>query len=196
MGGLFKEFPTNPDSNISPDGEIRFFERHFIIVPAGSGFCIRNEMIFINSATTAQLKSFLKPLPTILPPTTKMNNAVTFPNSTLNSTVGTFNNNNNSTIQSNMNIAGTSSSLQNRLQLQQSASSMNCTDAASTSVAPNVAALMNVNSNATQFPAQASGSQTQITASNANALNNDAAKMQLVQALSAQSNMNLDWSRK
>lgn len=186
MGGLFKEFPSNLDSDLNSDPEVRFFERHYVIVPAGSGFCIRNEMIFVNSATVTQVRSFLKPLPTISAPPTTINNTVTFPNTTLNSAAGaTFNNNNNNTaMQSNVNVTGISSSLQSRLQLQQPSSA---------TIAPNVASLMSPNP--TQFPAQAATTQTPIAA-NANVSNNDAAKVQLVQALSAQTNMNLDWSRK
>lgn len=57
MAGLFKEF----ESSTSTSGDIRYFQRQFVIVPAGGGFCIRNEMILVTSATTAQARTFLKP---------------------------------------------------------------------------------------------------------------------------------------
>lgn len=57
MAGLFKEF----ESSSSSSGDIRYFQRQFVIVPAGGGFCIRNEMILVTSATGAQARTFLKP---------------------------------------------------------------------------------------------------------------------------------------
>lgn len=177
VGGLFKEFP-NGDINSNSDGEIRFFERHYVIVPAGGGFCIRNEMVFINSATSVQSRSFLKPLPAIQAPAATTTTAAT--------TANFNNNNNNNVLPSNMNSM-TTSSIQSRLQMHQNASNMNCN-------------LMGLNPavGSSALPAYPSESQVQAApAVNANAAPlDDMAKMQLVQTLSVQTNMNLEWSKK
>ncbi|XP_075154677.1 nuclear RNA export factor small bristles isoform X2 [Haematobia irritans] len=128
VAGLFKEF----ESNSSTNGEVRYFQRQYVIVPAGGGFCIRNEMIFVTSATGSQARTFLKP-----PSVQAAGTAATLPST----------------------AAG---SLQNRLQMQQPSTS--------------AAALMPTASIPTQP--------------------DDATKMQMVQAMTAQSNMNLEWSRK
>lgn len=47
--GLFKEL----DKKEQP---IRYFNRTFIIVPEGSGYCIRNEQLHISQPTDAQLR--------------------------------------------------------------------------------------------------------------------------------------------
>ncbi|KOC68173.1 Nuclear RNA export factor 1 [Habropoda laboriosa] len=47
--GLFKELDKKEQF-------IRYFNRTFIIVPEGSGYCIRNEQLHINQPTDAQLK--------------------------------------------------------------------------------------------------------------------------------------------
>ncbi|XP_003707929.1 nuclear RNA export factor 1 isoform X2 [Megachile rotundata] len=47
--GLFKELDKKEQS-------IRYFNRTFIIVPEGTGYCIRNEQLHINTPTDAQLK--------------------------------------------------------------------------------------------------------------------------------------------
>ena len=47
--GLFKEL----DKKEQP---IRYFNRTFIIIPEGSGYCIRNEQLYITQPTDAQLK--------------------------------------------------------------------------------------------------------------------------------------------
>lgn len=47
--GLFKEL----DKKEQP---IRYFNRTFIIVPEGNGYCIRNEQLHISQPTDAQLK--------------------------------------------------------------------------------------------------------------------------------------------
>lgn len=47
--GLFKEL----DKKEQP---IRYFNRTFILVPEGSGYCIRNEQLHISQPTDAQLK--------------------------------------------------------------------------------------------------------------------------------------------
>lgn len=195
VGGLFKEFCSNTDSDESSDGEVRFFERQYIIVPAGGGFCIRNEMIFISNATTTQSRSFLKPLPVIAPTpqtpaatttatmsTMTMGNAAAFPNPTIHNNQGV-----NMQSASMTMVGGGVTSLQSRLQLQQpAAAAMNV---GGTAIAPNVASVMGVNPNGTPLPPSYPGSSTQT-------FTPDAAKLQLVQALSAQSNMNLDWSKK
>lgn len=48
--GLFKEL----DKKEQP---VRYFNRTFIIVPEGTGYCIRNEQLHISPPTDAQLKN-------------------------------------------------------------------------------------------------------------------------------------------
>lgn len=50
VAGLFKELDG---SETKP---IRYFHRQFIIVPNGSGFCIKNELLLVTSGTGPQLK--------------------------------------------------------------------------------------------------------------------------------------------
>lgn len=50
--GLFKEFPTAKDKREF----IRYFNRTFVIVPVGTGFCIVNEQLFICEPTVRQEK--------------------------------------------------------------------------------------------------------------------------------------------
>lgn len=47
--GLFKELDTK-------EAALRFFNRTFVIVPEGSGYCIRNEQLFIANPTDRQEK--------------------------------------------------------------------------------------------------------------------------------------------
>uniref|UniRef100_A0A1A9UFA2 NTF2 domain-containing protein n=1 Tax=Glossina austeni TaxID=7395 RepID=A0A1A9UFA2_GLOAU len=61
VGGLFKEF----ESANNTAGGVRYFQRQFILVPAGNGFCIRNEMIFVTRANRSQTRTFLKPQETL-----------------------------------------------------------------------------------------------------------------------------------
>uniref|UniRef100_A0A1B0AGY8 NTF2 domain-containing protein n=1 Tax=Glossina pallidipes TaxID=7398 RepID=A0A1B0AGY8_GLOPL len=61
VGGLFKEC----ESANNTAGGIRYFQRQFILVPAGNGFCIRNEMIFVTRANRSQTRTFLKPQQTM-----------------------------------------------------------------------------------------------------------------------------------
>ena len=81
MAGLFKEF----ESATSTSGDIRYFQRQFVIVPAGGGFCIRNEMILVTSATGVQARTFLKPPPSITaaPVAAAVTPSATIPSSTL-----------------------------------------------------------------------------------------------------------------
>lgn len=54
--GLFKE----REERNTP---IRYFARTFVIVPLNGGFVIVNEMLFITTATTEQIKGAFKPAP-------------------------------------------------------------------------------------------------------------------------------------
>ncbi|KAH8400462.1 hypothetical protein KR222_000452 [Zaprionus bogoriensis] len=59
--GLFKELSENADSSIpvaAQTYELRHFMRTFVVVPQNSGFCIRNETIFITSASAEQTREF------------------------------------------------------------------------------------------------------------------------------------------
>lgn len=86
VAGLFKDIDEGSE-------ELRYFQRQYIIVPAGSGFCIRNEMVLITVAAQPQIRFFKKSIePTT---TTQMGSEVT------------------------VNSTELSSSLQSRLQLNQ-----------------------------------------------------------------------------
>lgn len=50
--GLFKEKKSGGSTEV-----VRSFQRSLVIVPSGSGFCIRNELVHINVATNRQEKS-------------------------------------------------------------------------------------------------------------------------------------------
>ncbi|KAI8114793.1 Nuclear RNA export factor 1 [Lucilia cuprina] len=139
VAGLFKEL----DSSSNSGGDIRYFQRQFVIVPAGGGFCIRNEMILVTSATGAQARTFLKPP------------AVVSTTPTAAGTAGAA-----ATVTS----AAAAGSLQNRLQMNQPTTS--------------AAALM-------PPPADVAPRQP-----------DESMKMQMVQAMCVQSNMNAEWSRK
>ncbi|XP_043283476.1 nuclear RNA export factor 1 [Venturia canescens] len=56
VAGLFKEPETK-------DEPLRFFNRTFVIVPEGSGYCIRNEQLHLTSPTQMQEKQALQPRP-------------------------------------------------------------------------------------------------------------------------------------
>lgn len=51
--GIYRE-RSKPSENICS------FQRILVIVPSGSGFCIKNEMLHINNATMAQIKTAFK----------------------------------------------------------------------------------------------------------------------------------------
>lgn len=56
--GVFREKRKNSTVTL-----LRSFQRTLVIVPAGSGFCIRNEMLTVNNPTQSQLdKAFKGPL--------------------------------------------------------------------------------------------------------------------------------------
>lgn len=59
--GLFKEKKASGSTE-----QVRSFQRSLVIVPSGSGFCIRNEVLHINVATPRQEKSLFK-----IPPVTE-----------------------------------------------------------------------------------------------------------------------------
>lgn len=52
--GVYRE-RSKPTENICS------FQRILVIVPSGSGFCIKNEMLHISNATMAQIKTAFKP---------------------------------------------------------------------------------------------------------------------------------------
>lgn len=51
--GLYRE-RSKPTENICS------FQRILVIVPSGSGFCIKNEMLHLNNATMVQIKTAFK----------------------------------------------------------------------------------------------------------------------------------------
>ncbi|KAH8279032.1 hypothetical protein KR044_002740 [Drosophila immigrans] len=148
--GLFKEMTGDSDSTTAVSMqpyELRHFVRTFVVVPQNTGFCIRNETIFITSATPDQLRDFKRsqhqPAPGAMP--------------------------NNVPVAVAANVGD--NSLQNRLQQGQPAA------AVALLPPPTIAATATATS---VNPAQL----------------DDATKMQMVQQMSSQSQMNLDWSRK
>lgn len=53
--GIFRE-----KNKAGTDG-MRSFQKSMVIVPSGSGFCIKNEMLHINNVTIHQIRSAFKP---------------------------------------------------------------------------------------------------------------------------------------
>lgn len=53
VSGTFKEKSVD---------QLRSFQRALCIVPSGSGFCIKNELMHINQVTMAQIRTAFKPL--------------------------------------------------------------------------------------------------------------------------------------
>ncbi|XP_062141331.1 nuclear RNA export factor 1 isoform X1 [Drosophila sulfurigaster albostrigata] len=143
--GLFKEFTGDTDT--STTYELRHFVRTFVLVPQNTGFCIRNETIFITSATPEQLRDF------------KRSQHQPAPGAPMTSNVAVA-------------AAVGETSLQNRLQQGQPPTAAVALLPPPT--IPPTATATSVN------PAQL----------------DDATKMQMVQQMSTQSQMNLDWSRK
>lgn len=41
---------------------LRSFHRSLVIVPNGNGFCIKNDMLHVNTLTAAQVKTAFKPI--------------------------------------------------------------------------------------------------------------------------------------
>ncbi|XP_064537166.1 nuclear RNA export factor 1 [Drosophila montana] len=150
--GLFKEL-TGDTGNSTPSSmqayELRHFVRTFVVVPQNSGFCIRNETIFITSATAEQTREFKRSQHQPAPGAVSL--------APISSSIA-------------------DNSIQNRLQQGQP-------------VAGGAVALLSPPTNMAS-PAAAA------TTAGSTAAPNDATKMQMVQAMSAQSQMNLDWSRK
>ena len=57
VNGVF----TEKSKGNTTDSPVRSFSQTLIIVPSGTGFCIKNEMVHITNATMAQLKTAFKP---------------------------------------------------------------------------------------------------------------------------------------
>ena len=60
--GYFQEFDNNKKQ------PIRHFNRTFVIVPEGGGYCIRNEQLHISQPSEAQLKQLNRQLNTCSQP--------------------------------------------------------------------------------------------------------------------------------
>lgn len=54
--GIFKQKTKSSNENL------RSFQKTMVIVPSGTGFCIKNEMLHINNVTMAQVKTAFKPI--------------------------------------------------------------------------------------------------------------------------------------
>lgn len=61
VAGLFKDIDEDTE-------ELRYFQRQYIIVPAGSGFCIRNELVLITVVAQQQVRFFKKKIETATSP--------------------------------------------------------------------------------------------------------------------------------
>ncbi|XP_002067487.4 nuclear RNA export factor 1 [Drosophila willistoni] len=160
--GLFKELTNDNDGPSSTSSmqpyELRHFVRTFVVVPQNTGFCIRNETIFITNASQDQLREYKRSLHQ---PAPGGSNAAGGPLATGLTVVGGG-------------PATTDNSLRNRL------------NPGGNEVVAAAAIL----------PPSAGVGPNAATGSAGSPPTDDATKMQMVQAMSAQSQMNLDWSRK
>lgn len=59
--GIFKQKTRGTSENL------RSFQKTMVIVPSGTGFCIKNEMLHINNVTMAQVKTAFKPIAAAAP---------------------------------------------------------------------------------------------------------------------------------
>lgn len=59
--GIFREKNAASTSSRS-EPLLRSFHRSLVVVPVGSGFCIKNDMLHVNTLTSAQLKTAFKPI--------------------------------------------------------------------------------------------------------------------------------------
>lgn len=64
--GIFREKQSR---STSVRNDLRSFHRSMVIVPMGSGFCIKNDILHVNQLTTAQVRTAFKPIAPV-PPTT------------------------------------------------------------------------------------------------------------------------------
>lgn len=60
--GVFREKQSG-SANLRND--LRSFHRTIVIVPYGSGFCIKNDMLHVNTLTMAQVKTAFKPIDSV-----------------------------------------------------------------------------------------------------------------------------------
>lgn len=76
--GIFREkSEQGTSSSHNNDQLLRSFHRSLVIVPVGSGFCIKNDMLHINTVTLAQVRmAFKTPMPQPTPVTSSINAAV------------------------------------------------------------------------------------------------------------------------
>ncbi|EDW00067.1 nuclear RNA export factor 1 [Drosophila grimshawi] len=161
--GLFKEL-TGDAGSTTPIAmqpyELRHFVRTFVVVPQNTGFCIRNEAIFITSASTEQTREFKRSQHQPAPGAASL----TPISSALNE----------NSIQGRLHPGGLAVGGAGAVAL----------------LPPPVALLPPPVATITSPIASAT-----VTAATTGP-HSDATKMQMVQAMSAQSQMNLDWSRK
>lgn len=57
--GIFRE---KPSGTATIRNDLRAFHRSLVIVPVGSGFCIKNDMLHVTQLTMAQVKTAFKPI--------------------------------------------------------------------------------------------------------------------------------------
>lgn len=55
--GIFREKQSAPKQK-----DLRSFHRSMVIVPVGSGFCIKNDILHVTQLTMAQVKTAFKPI--------------------------------------------------------------------------------------------------------------------------------------
>lgn len=161
--GLFKELSRETSDAVY---ELRHFARTFVVVPQNTGYCIRNETIFVTSATQEQVREFKRsqhqPAPGAIASTSAAAAAAHA------AAVAT---------------SPPGSSLQNRL------------NPGGVGNVATVAILPVTSLGATTSPVVPSGSVV-ATAGPGPVTHDDNTKMQMIQAMCASSQMNVDWSRK
>ncbi|SPP89292.1 nuclear RNA export factor 1 [Drosophila guanche] len=166
--GLFKELNGEDDRPSTSNAyELRHFMRTFVVVPQNSGFCIRNETIFITAATNEQVREF------------KRSQHQPAPGGATTAAGG-------GTTGSRMATAP-ASALQNRL------GSVGGGATATVAILPEVGSL---SLNALSSPTGVSQPQRPTAFASTGSATDEATKIQMVQAMSSQSQMNLEWSKK
>ncbi|XP_017002287.3 nuclear RNA export factor 1 [Drosophila takahashii] len=163
--GLFKELngEASASGSMSMQYELRHFARTYVVVPQNTGYCIRNETIFITNASQEQVREFKRsqhqPAPGSMASTSTSATA-TSPQ---------------------QQQPGTTGGLQGRLN--------------PVGVATGPVAILPGNPLAATSPVN-SGSAALSVGAVAPGVQDENTKMQMIQAMSAQSQMNVLWSRK
>ncbi|XP_052850287.1 nuclear RNA export factor 1 isoform X3 [Drosophila gunungcola] len=166
--GLFKELSGEVSTPASMQSyELRHFARTFVVVPQNTGYCIRNETIFITNASQEQVREFKRsqhqPAPGAM--------ASTSTSATATST------------QPGPGVQGVQG-LQGRL------------NPGGIGAAPVAVAILPGPSLATTSPVSSGSAAVPVAPGGPPGMQDENTKMQMIQAMSAQSQMNVLWSRK